>query len=148
MVTLKEISLENFDSVIALSVRPDQRDLVATNVESIAQAYVQPGCTPLAVCVGEKPVGFVMYCVDPDDGEWWLYRLMVDAREQGKGYGRAALTQVLERVHASGGHPRMFLGVDPSGGASLHLYESMGFHPNGQVFGKEHIMVLNWDDSL
>ncbi len=144
MVALKEITLENFDAVIALKVREDQRELVASNVESIAQAYVQPGCTPLAVYAEDTLVGFVMYCIDPDDGEWWLYRFMVDARHQGNGYGRAALSQVLERIRADKTRHRIFLGVESSGVASQALYRSLGFQFDGRVYGKEQIMVLEW----
>lgn len=144
MVVLKEIDLENFDSVLALNVREDQRELVASNVESIAQAYVQPGCIPLAIYAENTLVGFMMYCVDPDDGEWWLYRFMIDARYQGKGYGRAALSQVLERVRADESRRRIFLGVEPCGVASQALYRSLGFRFDGRVCGKEHIMVLEW----
>lgn len=144
MVELKEIGLENFDEVISLQVREDQRELVASNVESIAQAFVQPGCIPLAVYADDVPVGFLMYCIDPDDGEWWLYRFMIDARHQGKGYGRLALSQVLERARADKTRHRMFLGVEPSGVASQALYQTLGFRFDGRVYGKEHIMRLDW----
>lgn len=144
MVALKEITLENFDAVIALNVREDQRELVASNVESIAQTYVQPGCIPLAVYAEDTLVGFVMYCIDPEDGEWWLYRFMVDARYQGNGYGRAALSQVLERVRADRTRHRIFLGVESSGVTSQALYRSLGFQFDGRVCGKEQIMVLEW----
>lgn len=77
MVTLRAITVENFDAILGLQVGVDQRELVCSNAESIAQAYVQPECIPLAIYAADTPVGFAMYCVDRDDNEWWLYRLMV-----------------------------------------------------------------------
>lgn len=89
MVTLRAITAENFDAILGLQVGVDQRELVCSNAESIAQAYVQPECIPLAIYAVDTPVGFAMYCVDRDDNEWWLYRLMVEETYQGRGYGRA-----------------------------------------------------------
>ena len=85
MITLQEIHMEQFWDVIDLSVRPEQAEFCTSNAVSIAQSKVQSECIPLAIYDGETPVGFLMYCVDRDDGEWWIYRLMVDARFQGSG---------------------------------------------------------------
>lgn len=144
MVELREITTSNFDDIIALQVAEGQRELVASNVESIAQAWVQPGCIPLAIYHEETPVGFIMYCIDPDDGEYWLYRFMVDVKYQGQGFGRSALTQVLDCIKADKSRSRIFLGVEPSGGASLALYQSMGFRFDGRICGGEHIMELEY----
>ncbi len=144
MVELREITVENFDDIISLRVAEHQRELVASNVESIAQAWVQPECTPLAVYHRDTPVGFIMYCIDADDGEYWLYRFMIDQRYQGQGYGRQALTLVLERIQADRSRRKIFLGVEPDGGASLALYRSLGFQFDGRVYGKEHIMMLDY----
>ena len=40
LVVLKEITKENLDGVLALSVADDQKSFVSTNAESLAQAYV------------------------------------------------------------------------------------------------------------
>ena len=117
---------------------------MCSNAESIAQAYVQPECIPLAIYAADTPVGFAMYCVDRDDNEWWLYRLMVEETYQGRGYGRAALQKLLELVQADRSRHRMYLGVDLTGKASVRLYQSLGFRFDGRVFGKEHIMVLEY----
>ena len=142
MITLDEITVENFDEVIALTVAPEQTEFVCSNVESIAQSKVMPECVPLAVCADGKPVGFAMYCLDRDDGEWWIYRLMVDRRFQGQGYGRAALAALLPRMDSAGGKEKIFLGVHRADAAAVALYESLGFRFDGRIFGAEHIMVL------
>jgi diamine N-acetyltransferase len=142
MVTLREIDVNNFWDVISLTVAEDQTDLVLENAVSIAQSKVQPECIPLAVYVDETPVGFVMYCIDRDDGEYWLYRLMIDKAHQGKGHGRAALDLVLDRIRTDKIHNKILLGVDLAGVASVNLYKSLGFVSNGQTVGKEHIMEL------
>ena len=64
MVTLKEITAENFWDCIALRVSDAQADFVTPNAVSIAQAKVQPECIPLAVYSDDTLVGFAMYCID------------------------------------------------------------------------------------
>lgn len=115
---------------------------MASNVESIAQARIQPECVPLAIYEGEVPVGFIMYCIDRDDGDWWVYRFMVDKAHQGKGYGRAALGQVLDRMRTDPEHRIVRLGVEPENTSAIALYESFGFHFDGRVFGGEKTMLL------
>ena len=97
-VTLREVSAETMRTVCALEVRPDQREYVAPNVFSIAQAYFEPRAWFRAVYVGKTPVGFLMLHDDPDKGEYFLWRFMIDREHQGKGYGRRALDLLVEYV--------------------------------------------------
>lgn len=144
MITLREIDIDNFWDVMELAVAPGQQDMVTSNAVSVAQAKVQPECRPLAIYAGEVPVGLVMYCVDRDDGEYWIYRLMVDEKHQRKGYARAAMEQVLAEIRRDKTRHRVLLGVDTAAEAAVALYRSLGFCFDGQVFGKEHIMELTY----
>lgn len=144
MIKFKEITCENFWEVIDLSVAENQEKLVTSNAVSIAQSKVQPECIPLAVYVDDEPVGFAMYCIDRDEGEYWIYRLMIDKRFQGRGYGKTAAKMLVELIQEDKSRHKIFLGVHLDGGASVHIYKSLGFEFDGQVFGSEHIMCLSY----
>lgn len=146
MIELREITQENLDDILELQVGEHQRELVASNAVSLAQCHVQPECIPLAIYRNDLPVGFLLYCLDRDDGQYWLYRLMIARSQQNKGYGRAAMKLLLERIKNDKSHRRIVLGVNPAGGASVYLYRSLGFVPTGQVFGKEQIMALEYGE--
>ena len=146
MIELRDITRENFWDVVSLTVSEEQEDLVTSNAVSIAQARIQPECIPLAVYADDIPVGFVMYCIDADDDEYWIYRLMIDEKHQGNGYGKEALNHLLDRIKADKTHTKILLGVQPEGGASVHLYKEAGFRYTGAVFGKEHIMCLEYGE--
>ena len=144
MIELRPITTDNFWDVVALKVSKDQEDLVASNAVSIAQSKVQPECIPLAIYADDMLVGFIMYCIDADEGEYWIYRLMIDKAHQGKGYGKQALSRIIARIKKDKDHSKILLGVQPDGGASVHIYTSLGFRFTGAVFGKEHIMCLDY----
>ena len=144
MISLREVNADNFWDIVSLEVSENQQELVTSNAVSIAQSKVQPECIPLAIYREDTPVGFLMYCIDRDDGEYWIYRLMIDKRFQGNGYSKEAMMLVLDIIKEDKNRNKVLLGVDISGTVSVKLYESLGFVFNGQVFGKEHIMQLEY----
>ena len=133
MLRLKEIDRYNFADIIALSTAPEQAHFMVTNAFSLAQAGVQPECLPLAVYEGNDPVGFLMYGMDPDDREYWIYRLMIDYRYQSEGYGRDALNMLLERIQADREHHTVFISTHPDNKNAQLLYEGAGFVRDGRT---------------
>ncbi|MBU5675423.1 GNAT family N-acetyltransferase [Alkaliphilus sp. MSJ-5] len=143
-ITLREITADNFWDIIELNVSEEQKELVASNAVSIAQSKVQPECIPMAIYSDDIPVGFIMYCIDRDDNEYWIYRLMIDKKFQSKGFGRRAMEIVINIIKKDCSRNKIYLGVDKQGVASVKLYEVLGFRFNGKVYGKEHIMVMEY----
>ncbi len=135
MLSLVEIDRHNYLSILDLSVSEEQRSFVASNTYSLAQAFVQPECVPLALYVENKPVGFAMYCIDESDREYWIYRLMIDQRHQGRGYGRAAMLLLIDRIRSEMDEQRhrIFISFEPQNEVAKSLYESLGFVPDGRV---------------
>ncbi|PUA43498.1 spermidine acetyltransferase [Pseudomonas protegens] len=128
----------------ALQVRDEQSDFIASNAESLEQADQSPWCEPLAVRASHSGelVGFLMHALDPDDNGRWIYRLMVDRRYQGMGYGRAALRALLAYLRPLPGGPWVTLGVAPDNREARNLYASEGFLETGEVIDGELVMRL------
>jgi len=144
LVLFKGITKENFWDCIELYVAEEQVDFVTSNAVSIAQSKVQPECIPLAVYDDDLMIGFVMYCIDEDDGEYWIYRMMIDKKYQSKGYGKKTLEKLLEIIKQDKTRNKIFLGVHKESTYAVKIYENCGFNFNGQVFGSEHIMRLDY----
>ena len=142
MITLRPITKENFWDCIELMVFPEQEHFVASNAISIAQAKVQTEGVPLGIYHQETMVGFLMYCLDCDDDEYWIYRLMIDQHYQGQGFATEALHQVIELIKDDKTRHQIFVGVPLESESAVHICEQAGFKFNGQIFGQEHIMVL------
>ena len=104
-VSLREVTNENRDEVVGLRVRPTQQRLVGTVAGALADAEEIPEGKPWyrAVCAADEPVGFVMlsWDVKPEPpriiGPWFLWKILIDERHQGRGYGREAVRRRRDR---------------------------------------------------
>lgn len=150
-VTLREITDANRASVEALRVAPTQDAYVAGVAESLLEASATPDACPWfrAVYAGETPVGFVMISDDiPPErtqylGPYFLWRLLIDARYQGCGYGRDALDLVVEHVRTRPNAERLLTSVVPGDvGSPLGFYLGYGFVLTGDVDDGETILEL------
>ena len=97
-VTLREVTKDTVYAVCRLQVAEEQREYVAENAFSIAQAHFEPKAWFRAIYADETPVGFLMLSDDSDAPEYFLWRLMVDAAYQGNGFGRRAIELLAEYV--------------------------------------------------
>ncbi|MFF5215857.1 hypothetical protein [Micromonospora sp. NPDC000442] len=62
---LERVTRDNYRAALALSVRPDQEDLVGPVVKSLAEAYVFPdNAWPRLIYDEDKLVGFLMAFLD------------------------------------------------------------------------------------
>lgn len=43
-------------------------------------------------------IGFTLYGLDEDDQEYWIYRMMIDQKHQGKGYSVKALSLIINDI--------------------------------------------------
>ena len=139
-ISLREITPENFRECINLKVAKGQESFVAANLMSIAQSKIYPTLNPRAVYAGDEMVGFVMYGLDTDDGRYCLVRLMIDEKHQGKGYGRAAALEVIERMKQTEGCREIYLSFAPENTAAERLYTGIGFEKTGEVNEGEIVM--------
>lgn len=118
-------------------------DFIASNDESLEELAERPECVGFAVMAEGAPVGFAMYALDPDDGNHWIYRLMIDAGHQGKGYGAKALAALLDHMAKIPECGDIYLGVYPQNARAHALYHRFGFRETGMVLGEEKVMRLD-----
>jgi diamine N-acetyltransferase len=145
-VTLRPLTRDNLWAVVALKLHPGQEAFVADNIDSIANASVEPTFVPLAVYADDELVGFVMYGQHPETGAWWVIRLMIDRKRQGKGYGRAAMEAVIAMMAERVGCDEIVTSFDPANTAAATLYASLGFQPTGEIEDDEPLVCLTLTD--
>ena len=140
MVTLREIDDANRETVLSLAVAPAQEQFVSSVAESLAEAADYPHAKPWyrAVFDGDDAVGFVMlsWNVEPQPpeiiGPWFLWKLLIDERHQGRGYGREIVQTVANLVRAEGA-TELLTSYTPGPGGPAGFYQRLGFVPTGGV---------------
>ena len=145
-VTLRPIARDNLWAVVDLKVQSGQEEFVADNIDSIANAYVEPTFVPLGVYAGDELVGFAMYGQHPDTGAWWVIRLMIDREHQGKGYGRVAMEAVIDMMADRVGCEEIVTSFVPANAIAARLYASLGFRPTGEIEDGEPLVLLRLAD--
>ena len=129
MLHLKTITKDNWIHAISLRVREDQVNFVASNAVSLAQLNFLDNFHAKGIYYGEEMVGFALYGIDEDDHEYWIYRMMIDAKHQGKGYGKEAVKLVIEDIKnlKEDRHQTITLSYEPGNAHAKRLYEKIGF---------------------
>lgn len=141
-VALRQITPVNFRDLLTLRTTPAQEEFVASNTKSLAEAWLYQHCQPLAITVNMRPVGFLMYGLPFDDDAFWLHRIMIDQRYQGKGYGRAALRQLIKDLRIRPDFTELRLSLVQENTVAERMCMSQGFNYTGELLGSELIMLL------
>lgn len=141
-VSLREITEETVNSILNLRVTKAQEQFVASNAVSIAQAHFSSAAWFRAIYADETPVGFLMLADQPDKGEYFLWRFMVDVQHQGKGYGRRALELLIEHVKTRPNAKELFLSHVPGPGSPEDFYRKLNFEHTGEQVDEELVMKL------
>ena len=140
-VSLRAVDSDNVEAVIDLSVAESQAEFVAPNVYSLAEAFAATKVWVRAIYADDEPVGFVMLSDDDDKPRYYLWRYMIDARHQGKGYGSAALQLVHEYVRTRPRGTEIFLSYVPADGGPEDFYKAHGYTDTGRVHDGEREAV-------
>ena len=144
-VYLKQIDEDNFIDAFNLKLASGQEAYVSHPIRSLAQAYVYRNqCTPFGIYHEDKMVGYVMVIYDYDIPEYDIWHMMIDASEQGHGYGREALQRVLEYIKRKpfGDSNRVALTCNKDNTNALALYQNMGFELTGNDDEEEVELAL------
>ena len=140
-VSLREVTAETVRAICALAVQPQQRQYVAPNAISIAQAYFEPHAWFRAIYADETPVGFVMLDDNPEKPEYFLWRLMIDAEHQGRGYGRCALDLLLDYVRTRPGATELRSSYLPGDDGPAGFYRAYGFVETGELEDDVEVVI-------
>jgi diamine N-acetyltransferase len=130
-IRLVPVTEANRTLVASLELAPDQMDFVASNAESLDEADRDEDARPRAVMAQDGVVGFLMYEAPLDDDEARIYRFMIDRAYQGKGYGKAALREVLEEIRRLGHIRHVSICYEPENEGARYLYRAAGFVEEG-----------------
>ncbi len=143
-VSLREVTAETVRAVCRLSdtLVPPKKYMVAPNAVSIAQAHFEEHAWFRAIYADETPVGFLMLYDDPEEPDYFLWRLMIAGPHHGKGFGRRAVELLVNYVRTRPGATVLETSCGEGPGNPEGFYRKLGFVRSGKTYDHEVGLVL------
>ena len=158
MLKLKKINRNNIGEILKLEVFDNQKSFVATNNISIIEAYIalteNNHVFTFGIYKDDVPIGFLMigFDVNSDDegapkiakGNYNIWRLMIDKKFQGQGFGKEAMDLALEFINTfpCGTAKNCWLSYESDNDVARQLYKSIGFVETDEKDGEEIVAIL------
>ena len=134
MVELREITKDNLEKVLDLSIYEHQESFVSSTAYSLAQAYAyRDTAFPFAVYVDNTIVGFIMLGYYESRKQYTLWKFLIDKEQQGKGYGKEALKQGITYLTEQFKVKEIYTGVSLGNETAKRLYKALGFVETGLI---------------
>ena len=127
-VTLREVTADTVEIICRLSVAEEDREYIAPNGTSIAEAHFWPDLAWFrAIYADETPVGFIMFHLEPEKDFFFLWRFMVDQRYQGMGFGKRALELGIDFIRTHPNAKSLYTSYIEREGHPGGFYKKLGF---------------------
>lgn len=146
-LTLTEVNRENFQTICSLTTNEngqvtDEEPFVDSNKSMLARAKAEGGWHTKAIVVDDTIVGLAMYGYDAYYRHYELAHFMIDYRYQGRGYGREALTQIIEAMENDIPTSDIYLAIHRDNHNAQRMYHQVGFiDTKVNINAYEHLMV-------
>lgn len=141
-VVLEPVGAENWRAVTKVAARKDQERFVMPVAWYLALCqYGGLGWMPYAIRRGDTYVGFVMAGIDEEENSYWIGGFVIDATQQGRGYGYGAM-KVLLRWGAEKGCDTAALSYEQDNDVAKALYTGLGFVETGETSDDEVVARL------
>jgi diamine N-acetyltransferase len=132
-VSLRKIDARSLETACQLDFLPGQEEFVRSPARSIASAHVREygdrfEYLRLGIYEADSMIGYAGLLCDPEsDSDYWIGEIMIDAPRQSRGYGRAAMREII--AHLRRNYPKCHR--DNRNAEALYL--SLGFIKTGQL---------------
>ncbi|MBX2884985.1 MAG: GNAT family N-acetyltransferase [Granulosicoccus sp.] len=141
---LLDVDETNWYECVKLEVAEDEAHFVDRNVFAIAEWKFEPENRLKAIYADSTLVGMLAYYFH--DGHYgrfyWLYHLMIEPAQQGKGYGQDAVNLAIQEMRQLGATD-IVTSHHPENHRAEHLYRKLGFVENGSLDDGDPFMILS-----
>ncbi len=159
MIKLKEITWDNVNAVLKLTVSDSQKPYILDNKTFLAQGYVNLKLgyldTLKAITINNQVIGFTKYVHVPQGVEPFYLKddatlidaFMIDVSYQGKGYGKTAFRNVLDSINQDERYQakNVTLLCHKDNKSGHTFFENFNFNNTNETFKSDHQIYLWFD---
>ena len=114
--------------------------------DSLLEATEEPDGRALfwGIFADETPVGFVMISDDVGSSDYiphFLWKLLIDARHQRRGFGTATLDLIVEYFRGRPGVDEIWTSAGQGDGSPIEFYERYGFERTGEIVFDDEVLL-------
>jgi len=146
-VSFRVVNSENWYAVSLLEVAPEQQEFLRESSYYMAECAYGGIWQPLAICIGEKIIGFIMWGYDTEEDSCWLGGIIIDRHHQGQGYDGEALSEVIELLSHEHGYSHFALSYKPTDIALKQLSSTLNFLETEELADDELVTRLRFSNS-
>lgn len=140
VVSLREITKDTLRPFLMMKVAEHQKNLVAENSVSIAQAYFAEDARFRGIYADDTPVGFMMWSEQPEKNQYFLWRLMIAEDYQRMNFGAHAVRWLMDYVEKIPESDCLLVSAVPGGHSPIPFYEKLGFVSTERYEGDELVL--------
>jgi diamine N-acetyltransferase len=127
-IHLQPVTIKNWPACVALEVDEHQKGFISSNLYSIAEAQFYPDARSRAIYNAENElVGYALFGRDVFSGKWKIFRIMIDKAHQRKGYGVAAMREILKDIAEQPDQSDILICYQNNNQVARRLYAKLGF---------------------
>ena len=153
MIEFRKITHDNLNECVKLKVTKEQENFVGSNLDTLAETYVEISngghATPYVIYADDVMVGFIIYCYYHESAVfenncYHIWRIMFDAKHQGKGYGKQAIEKIIAEIKTFpyGQSKGIYMSYEPENATSKHLFHSFGFVDTDKKFADDDPEII------
>jgi ribosomal protein S18 acetylase RimI-like enzyme len=136
MISLIDVTEDNFQTICALNVTEEQKDFLASPTGILARAYAKRNrnARAMAITDDETIIGVLMFMeLSEEPACYTIEQFLIDCRYQNKGFGRQALQLVIDILAKEGKYNSIEVCVKMENVHAIRLFKNAGFLDNGYI---------------
>lgn len=137
----------------AVKLKKGQEVFIETVDQCLEEANTREGWHPVAIYSDEDVIGFAMYGSFGPNKHTWIDRIIIDEKYQGRGFGRIAMSKLIDIVPKEYGVDVIYLSIVDGNTVAYNLYKSIGFRymntqdENGELMFKYTVPTPKWREA-
>lgn len=139
---LLPVSRNNWEKIVNLKVDESQQSYLPSNAVSLLEALYE-SLEPYAIYADSEVIGLLI--IARWSGVHWITRIMIDANQQGKGFGRLALEAALEELGRRPNATEVRTTIDRRNVMGEYLFQQAGFNRGSDIDQHEFVMFRELD---
>ena len=141
MISLREITVQNFNECISLERRSQK--YVGSAADVIAEAYIyRQNSTAYGIYLEDEIIGLVILKERPSGSPYSFTDLFIADSYQNKGYGNAAVKLIIEKFQSEKSASYIEIQVHNTNQYAIRIYENNKFKVTGKAQWDNNFLVM------